>query len=100
MTRPGWQATAEQKRIYRKRWRIKNHHKHMAHKAVAKAIKRGTLVKPDACEKCGDTTSQIDGAHTDYSQRLKVLWLCTSCHRIFDGRMMSSKKVVYRHAIT
>lgn len=91
-------TSPEKRRIYRKRWKTKNHHKHMAHKAVAKAIKRGTLIKPSACEDCGDTTSQIEGAHTDYSKRFDVRWLCTSCHKIFDGMLKYAPKVATYYA--
>jgi len=49
------------------------------------AINNGTLVRPSQCQKCGATGSkgagnQIEGHHPDYSQPLKVEWLCRSCH--------------------
>lgn len=40
--------------------------------------RRGKLV-PQACQRCGSQHAQKH--HPDYSQPLRVLWLCHSCHR-------------------
>lgn len=45
---------------------------------MAKAIRSGDL-RRGPCEKCG-TTEHIHGHHTDYTQPLKVMWLCDSHH--------------------
>lgn len=55
-----------------------------AYTAVHSALKRGTLVKPGACENCGTSTSRIEAAHFDYTKQLDVRWLCRSCHRAWD----------------
>jgi hypothetical protein len=58
-----------------------------ARRMVRAAVIRGDLVRPDACEKCGDTKrrrdghSNIQGHHHDYSKPLDVEWLCAMCHR-------------------
>lgn len=50
------------------------------------AIKRGQIVRPGRCEKCGsvdsfrDGRSAIQGHHTDYNKPLDVMWLCQKCH--------------------
>lgn len=49
--------------------------------AVAHAIKKGVLVKPNRCQKCG-SDKRIEGHHKDYSKPLEVEWLCSRCHRI------------------
>lgn len=51
-----------------------------ARKAVADAIRRGDLVRPSSCERCG-----VD-CKPDYSKRLEVEWLCKPCHCRKDRR--------------
>jgi hypothetical protein len=51
---------------------------------VSRAIKRGDLVRPDACEECGVTGQLITAAHIDYAYPLNVRWLCRSCHNRWD----------------
>jgi len=62
---------------------IENRQKFRAHYEVAKAIKNGTLVRPETCEHCG-SEEKIEGSHTDYSRPLDVEWLCPPCHRRKD----------------
>jgi hypothetical protein len=47
------------------------------HGAVAAAVKNGSLVR-QACEVCGDP--KTEGHHTDYTEALKVVWLCKKHH--------------------
>lgn len=50
---------------------------------VQTAIRRGVLVRPDACETCGGrsrTGYPTIAHHRDYSRPLDVTWLCGSCH--------------------
>jgi hypothetical protein len=51
--------------------------------ALRNALRRGEVVKPPACEKCG-TPGYVEGSHNDYSRPLEVEWLCRSCHRAKD----------------
>jgi len=60
-------------------WQAKNPEKRKAHIAVGNAVRDGTLKKPNRCEDCGEN-GLIHGHHEDYSQPLKVDWLCTRCH--------------------
>lgn len=71
----GARKTAEQLREYR----AKNPTKYKAHSAVSNALRGGRLVKPDTCEDCGSTFA-LHGHHDDYTQPLKVRWLCALCH--------------------
>lgn len=45
------------------------------------AIRRGDVVKPNTCSKCGEKPSRIEGHHEDYSKPFDVVWLCPPCHR-------------------
>lgn len=71
-----------------KRWRNKNMHRkriiNKAGEAVRRALARGVLTRSNACGQCGAIGIVIEAAHLDYQKPLDVLWLCRSCHRIFD----------------
>jgi hypothetical protein len=49
-----------------------------ARQIVARKIKAGRLLR-QPCHKCG--AAKADAHHTDYSQPLKVEWLCPRCHK-------------------
>ncbi len=75
-------------------WRVFNGFKKFAHRAVAKALESGALVKPDACMQCG-SGKRLDAHHVDYEKPMEVLFLCRPCHaaihnaekRAADGRV-------------
>jgi transposase-like protein len=53
-----------------------------------KALMRGILKRPEACESCGtsgqpyrDGRHPIQAHHDDYNRPLDVRWLCFKCHR-------------------
>src|SRR3990172_30736 len=46
---------------------------------LKKAVKRGDIVKPNVCERCG-VENILTGHHDNYNNPLEVLWLCYSCH--------------------
>lgn len=59
-----------------------------ARRMVRDAIKRGDLVRPDTCARCGaipppasDGRATIHGHHHDYNAPLDVEWICAGCHR-------------------
>lgn len=53
--------------------------------AVKRAVRKGILVKPDTCEKCG-LSCIPEAHHHDYSKRLEIIWLCRPCHLAIDGK--------------
>lgn len=55
-----------------------------ASQIVRRAVKRGDIQKATACERCLRSGVALEGAHADYSQPLKVEWLCRTCHRRWD----------------
>jgi hypothetical protein len=58
-------------------WRLRNKEKDKAHHLLAKAIKKGKIIR-EACSVCG--TEQAQGHHNDYNQPLAVIWLCPLHH--------------------
>jgi aldehyde:ferredoxin oxidoreductase len=60
-------------------WRSENREKNLAHKAVARAIEKGTIVRPDNCSRCF-VICVPHAHHFDYDKPLEVIWLCASCH--------------------
>ena len=57
--------------------------KFQAHGRVRRALRRGDLAKPDACEKCAAAVFLEAHHHRGYEPavQLDVQWLCRTCHR-------------------
>ena len=68
-----------------RRWREANPKQYAANVAVTAAIKRGDLVRPDACSLCSGNAVRIEASHDNYDLPLEVVWLCQPCHRRKDG---------------
>lgn len=66
------------------RWRAKHPEKHLAQKAVQRAVRNGTLVRAAVCERCGKAC-KTEGSHDDYQKRFEVEWLCRQCHAKKDA---------------
>lgn len=69
---------------YRKRWREASRSREpsietWARRQLHLAIRRGEVVKPVSCERCG-SSRLIEGHHPDYHRLLSVIWLCSECH--------------------
>ena len=75
-----------------KQWSDNNPEKRRAHDKVSKAVRKGVLVPPSECEKCGEDRLQIDAHHEDYSRPLDVKWLCRSCHKEIHIKAKSDKR--------
>jgi hypothetical protein len=73
---PAWQA---KQRATNAAWRERNREKHRAHTAVYHAIKRGQLVRAEACQRCAKAC-KTEASHDDYAKPLDVEWLCRPCH--------------------
>jgi hypothetical protein len=59
-------------------WRKADSRRIKCHNAVARAVKKGTLIKVP-CERCGNIKSLAH--HDDYDKPLDVMWLCQPCHK-------------------
>ena len=68
-----------------------------AQSLLAYHVNKGHIHRPDTCEECGKTGQRIEAAHYDYSQPLKVRWLCRSCHIKWDKA--NPKNATYRVAL-
>lgn len=77
------QAHREHVAAYRARYP----ERHSARRAVARALKNGTLVRLP-CEVCGSLKTQAH--HDDYSKPLEVTWLCFRDHRARHGQVSLS----------
>ena len=56
----------------------------LIYKKVNRAVNSKRLIKPNNCEKCQayfEDNRLLHGHHSDYSQPLKVQWLCMNCHK-------------------
>lgn len=63
--------------ILKKQWQEKNHIKRAAHVITGNALRSGKLIK-QPCEICGK--KKVDAHHEDYTQPLKINWLCRKHH--------------------
>lgn len=61
------------------RWRQSNPEKVVAHRILNKAIRDGSVLRPERCTECASDL-KVEGHHTDYSCPLDVVWLCRECH--------------------
>lgn len=59
--------------------------RHRAHDLVKKAVGRGRLLRPEACQECG-RVGRVEGHHHDYTKPLAVQWLCKRCHSALHSR--------------
>jgi hypothetical protein len=77
---PAWKGgiSADHMR-YKRRFAEKSPEKVRAHRLVARAVRRGELVRPAACSSCG-MGGRIHGHHDDYGLPLVVRWLCHGCN--------------------
>jgi len=75
------------------KWKKENPEAIAAYKVVKNAIAIGVLQRPCKCELC-KSEGLIDCHHMDYSEPLKGLFLCRSCHRRFHREAPDVVKAV------
>jgi len=58
-------------------------------------VNRGNVVKPEACEACGNTAKLHGHHHLGYEPPfwLDVVWLCVSCHHAAHGRGPKARRL-------
>lgn len=87
MANKKWRAENPKARArVRRSWKARNPEKDAAHKAVARAIRSGRLVKPERCECCGKP-GELLAHHESYHPRdwLLVDFLRRKCHARIHG---------------
>ena len=62
-------------------WKAKHPDRVRVVRELAKAILNGEIVRSEFCEECGRQT-RLSGHHEIYSKSLRVIWLCSSCHKL------------------
>lgn len=75
---------------YQQRARGAKPEAYRARTAVANALARGALEKPEECSACG-AVGPVQGHHADYKEKLEVEWLCLQCHRAKEGRTIATR---------
>lgn len=53
--------------------------KRKATNRICDAVARGKIARPKVCSRC-KREGPTEGHHADYSQPMKVEWLCRACH--------------------
>lgn len=71
-----------------------------AQNLVEVALRNGVLIRPSACEACGDSGTMADGRskiqahHCDYNKPLEVIWFCQKCHHMWHKNNKAKRKEV------
>ena len=65
-------------------WQQEHPDRVRASRELQYAVQTGKVIKPLLCESCG-REKKLSGHHEDYSKPLKVVWLCSSCHKSRHG---------------
>lgn len=52
-----------------------------AHSLLGAAVRHGKILRPGFCSSCG-VFCKPEAHHPNYSEPLKVIWLCSMCHGI------------------
>ncbi len=67
-----------------KKWEEDHPEWAQAQTAAGNALRDGRLKRETKCQRCGTESRRIEKHHPDYSEPLKVEWLCKPCHAIAD----------------
>lgn len=62
-------------------WRQEHPERVRAMNILERALIKGKISKPTACQKCG-RVARLHGHHFDYADPLNIRWLCASCHKL------------------
>lgn len=79
--------------------------RHKVREMVRYAVKRGELIKPSSCERCGEEhpSSYITAHHHkgyEPPNELDVQWLCRKCHGAVHGGVLNIPAEVHRRTMT
>lgn len=83
---PNWKGgRSKDHYFYSKRSKQKYPEKHNARCVVARALKTGKLIKPNACQYKRCSNTEIYAHHVDYNHPLAVEWYCRKHHEEVHG---------------
>lgn len=66
-----------------------------AHLALLRAVKKGIVYKPEACQVCG-RKCHPEAHHKDYVDKLNVVWLCRQCHSQYHQGKTERARAIQR----
>lgn len=84
---PNWVKGNKKYLEKRRTYYRKNSEKNKARYTLYNAIVSGHVIR-ETCEVCGKP--HAEGHHSDYSQPLKVTWLCGTHHRALHNKKIST----------
>ena len=57
-----------------------NPDKRRAQQLIYRAVRDGSLIRPNNCSNCHSNKTKIEAHHEDYSKPFDVIWLFKDCH--------------------
>lgn len=69
-----------------------------AQRKVQKAVARGTMKKPDRCQRCRKLVEKkkLHGHHTNYGKKPAIKWLCALCHSKAHGPERHARDLMFQ----
>mgnify|MGYP001582169702 CR=1 FL=1 len=65
---------------------------------VHSAVESGRLKKPRYCRSCGQEI-ELQAHHRDYNKPLKVIWLCSGCHKFLHSYIAQARPIKVKEEI-
>jgi hypothetical protein len=62
-------------------WKANHPEAIAAHTILQKAVRAGTIIKPNKCSQC-HKIKRLSAHHNNYNKPLEIEWLCSSCHKL------------------
>ena len=82
---PFWKGGISKDNYHYKKLQIERYPDHVSARATLENAVRTGKIEKNVCEVCGDKNTVAH--HDDYSQPLKVRWLCHKHHREIHGNL-------------
>lgn len=88
-----YKQNKEKRLAANKRWLENNPERKTFYNVYRNALRNKIIVRPEQCNICGNT-GNIQGHHYDYTDPLKVTWVCRECHHYIHKKNRFTKKRV------
>ncbi|MFA5695916.1 MAG: hypothetical protein WC917_00420 [Bacilli bacterium] len=91
-----WRASHyEEVKMQWQKWEKMHPKSASAHMKISRKIKKGNLIKPHVCTKCGEESKLIaHHPYYNYDNPLDVIWLCNTCHIYAHQEELNNKTEV------